>query len=154
MEMIVVISLLGVVGVIVSGFLIATMKANSKAEITKEVRQNGDYALSVMQGMILNSLSVGCTPPYVISVRDIENQLTVFRCNTTTGIISSNSANLSANLTGPNVGVSNCNFSCSLSPGKPTRVTIDFIIGNKGTGLRPEEKSSVNFKSEVMTRNY
>lgn len=150
MEMIVVISLLGIVGVIVSGFLIATMKANSKAEITKEVRQNGDYALSVMQGMILNSLSVSCPNPTTIRVTDLGNQLTDFVCNTTEGKISSNSARL----TGTNILVKSCNFSCSLSPGKPTRVTIDFIIGNKGTGLRPEEKSSVNFKSEVMTRNY
>lgn len=153
MEMIVVVSLLGVVGVIVSGFLIATMKANSKAEITKEVRQNGDYVLSVMQGIIINSLSVGCTSPNFINVIDINNQLTVFNCSTTgTGIISSNSARL----TGTNVAVKGCNFSCVSSPGKPTKVIIDFSIGNKGTdaNLRPEEKSTVNFKSEVVTRNY
>jgi prepilin-type N-terminal cleavage/methylation domain-containing protein len=150
MEMIVVISLLGVVGVIVSGFLITTMKANSKAEITKEVRQNGDYVLSVMQGAILNSLSVGCTPPNIIRVIDANNQPIVFKC--AADGISSNSAKL----TGTNVAVKNCDFSCPLSPGKPTKVIINFSIGNKGVdaNLRPEEKTTVNFKSEVITRNY
>jgi prepilin-type N-terminal cleavage/methylation domain-containing protein len=150
MEMIVVISMLGLVGVIVSGFLLSTMKANSKAEITKEVRQNGDYALSVMQGMILNSLSVSCPNSTTIRVTDLNNQLIDFVCNTAEGKISSNSASL----TGSNVAVKSCSFSCTSSPGKPTRVVINFSIGNKGTGLRPEEKSTINFKSEVVTRNY
>ncbi|MBU2577209.1 type II secretion system GspH family protein [Patescibacteria group bacterium] len=155
MEMIVVISLLGVVGVIVSGFLISTMKANSKAEITKEVRQNGDYVLSVLQGAILNSLSVSCTNPSanikIIRVTDLNNQITDYTCNITEKKISSGSARL----TGTNIAVTNCIFSCNTTSGRPTKVTIDFTIGNKSsTNLRPEEKSSVNFKSEVITRNY
>ncbi|HUV72185.1 MAG TPA: type II secretion system protein [Clostridia bacterium] len=147
-EMIVVITILGLVAVIASGFLLTTMMAGSKAEATKEVRQNGDYAISVMETLILSSRSVGCTAGQSgINVTDLEGNMTTFLCQGTK--ITSNSASL----TGSNVAVSNCQFTCETDLGIPTAVGIGFSVSQAGTNLRAAEKATMSFSTKVITKN-
>lgn len=147
-EMIVVMTILGLVAVIASGFLLTSMMAGNKSEITKEVRQNGDYAISVMETLILSSRSVGCTANGTgVNVTDLEGNTTTFLCEGTK--ITSNSASL----TGSNVAVSNCQFTCEAEFGKPTAVGIGFSVSQAGTNLRAAEKASMSFSSKVITKN-
>ncbi len=149
-EMIVVVSILGLIAVITSGFLLVSLTATSKAEVVKEVRQNGNYALSVMEGMILNSRGVGCSSPDRISVTDANGNLTTFRCQDNK--ISSVSAQ-TVYLTSPNVTVSNCQFTCGDNPGLPIKVHLKFTVQKGGGDARPAEKASLDFETEVMPRN-
>jgi len=155
-EMMVAISILGIVAVIVSGFLLTTLSGSGKAEVNKEVRQNGNYALSVIEGLILNAINVGCTPPLTINITDINGQMATISCDTTNFKIASSSAAGSVDLTASNVAVSNCNFTCASLTGGPTKVDILFTVSQKTSGLipKPNEKMSIDFQSEVMTRNY
>jgi len=156
-EMMVAISILGIVAVIVSGFLLTTLNGSGKAEVNKEVRQNGSYALSVMEGLILNAINVGCTaPPPTIYITDINGQVATISCDTTNLKIASSSAAGSVDLTASNVAVSNCNFTCTPLTGGPTKVDILFTVSQKTSGLtpRPNETMSIDFQSEVITRNY
>lgn len=150
-EMIVTLAILALIVVIASGFLFTTISSSKKVEVTKEVRQNGSYALSVMEGLISTSRSVVSCSDNKIIVLDQDGFFTTFECDETNGRISSNSASL----TGSNVTVSGCNFSCTTDTGRPVKVSLDFIVSQKSSvTLRPSEKSSMLFQTEVMTKNY
>lgn len=148
-EMMVVVSILGLVVVITSGFLLVSLTAAGKAEVVKEVRQNGNYALSVMEGMILNSRGVGCSGPEV-NVTDADGNLTTFLCKDNK--ISSVSA-ATVDLTSSSVTVFGCDFSCENNPGLPTKVHLEFTVQKGGVSSRPSEKASLEFKTDVMPRN-
>lgn len=146
-EMIMVVGLLGLLSVMVAGFLLTSLMASTKAQVTKEARQNGAYALSVMEGLILNSISVDCTNN-TINVIDLNKALTTFKCSNNQ--ISSNSAIL----TSAEVVVDNCVFECLSGPGQPARVRISFdVTKSKGTNPRFNEKASVHFSTEVSAKN-
>jgi prepilin-type N-terminal cleavage/methylation domain-containing protein len=151
LEILVVISLIGLISVTASGFLIVSLRSSSKANVMKEVRQSGSYALSVMEGMILTSASVGCTPPHTINVKDKDGRLTTFSCQEG-GTISSSSANLtSASLT---VTEGSCNFSCDKKEsGFPTKVHIEFVLQKGDSDSKPNESASIKFETEVLSRN-
>ncbi len=57
-EILMVVFLLGIIVVIGSNLFFSILKGASKAEITKEVKQNGDYALAVMERHLRNASSV------------------------------------------------------------------------------------------------
>ena len=150
-EMLVVVSLIGLVAVTASGFLLVSLVSSEKATVIKEIRQSGNYALSVMEGMILTSVSVGCTAPSVVNVRDKDQNLTSFVCQEGAGI-SSSSASL-VNLTSADVVVSGCNFYCSVEPGIPSKVHLEFVIQKGTAGSRPGERASAKFETEVLNKN-
>lgn len=158
-EMIVVISILGVVMVIASSFLLISLMASSKAEITKEVRQNGNQALSVIEGMVLNSLDVGCTYPLSpdtyrgIRVEDINNKLSVVEFDIVNNKIASTSATQIYSLTSTNVSVTGGFFTCDKNPGQPTTVVVNFLVGIGSPSSRPSEKASLKFQTQIVTRN-
>jgi prepilin-type N-terminal cleavage/methylation domain-containing protein len=154
-EMIVVVSILGLVAVMTSGFLLVSLTAAGKAEVTKEVRQNGNYALSVMEGIILNSRGVGCTSPNTVNVTDADGNLTTFLCQdnkiSSISAVTGEIVNLTAPI--PNLIVSGCDFSCPETPGRPTKVHLRFIIGRGDPSSRPGEKASLEFQTEIVPRN-
>jgi type II secretory pathway pseudopilin PulG len=154
-EMIVVVSILGLVAVMTSGFLLVSLTATGKAEVVKEVRQNGNYALSVMEGMILNSRGVGCTAAGTIQkvqVTDANGVVTNFVCDGTQKKISSVSAQ-TVDLTSSSVTVFGCDFWCEDSPGLPVKVHLGFTVQKGGDTDRPSEKASLEFHTDVMPRN-
>lgn len=161
-EMIVAISILGIVSLIGTGLLFTSLSSSGKAEIDKEVRQNGNYALSVMEGLIISSKNIACpTPPAAnaskeIDVTDINGQLTQFICDDSADHkISSVSASAGTFvLTATNVAVTNCNFTCATTVGNPTTVGIGFSVSQVGSSGRPNEKSSASFETQVSARNY
>ena len=157
-EMIVAISIMGIVALIGTGFLLTSLSSSGKAEINKEVRQNGNFALSVMEGLIISSKSVSCISTEEIDVTDISGRLTQFICDESTNFrISSVSAAFlpptTYILTASNVAVTNCTFACTTTAGSPANVGIGFTVSQM-SGTRPNEKSSVSFQTQVSTRNY
>lgn len=156
-EMIVVISILGLVGAMATGFLFTSLMGNTRSEILKEVRHNGAYALGVMESLIINAKSVSCPTSTNILLTDFNDNQTNFLCSENK--ISSKSAVLDIvtnfDLTGSTVTVSQCQFSCSASLGQPVKVAISFLVSQRGTGdLKPAEKSSVLFQTEVLSKNF
>lgn len=145
-EILMVVFLLGIVVVIGSNLFFSILKGASKAEITKEVKQNGDYAMNVMERMIRNAQSANCDGGVTI-INPVDRRTTIFFCDGTR--IASNSG---VYLTSDNVSASNCSFSCQ---GKePEVVTISFDLSQKGTTARPEEKAQIHFQTTVGLRTY
>jgi len=149
-EIIIVISILGLVMTIFSGFLLATLRAGSKSEVVKELRQNGNYALQTIDSMLRNSVSLqsSCNlgGQSSIQIRNIDNGITVFKCE------ASHLASNSGLLTGANVVVSNCSFQCLAQAGQAPAITTKFSISQTGSGS-PSDKAQLNFESVTILRN-
>ncbi|MGI5826137.1 MAG: type II secretion system protein [Patescibacteria group bacterium] len=151
-EMLIVVSLIGLVSVTASGFLIVSLMASSKAIVMKEVRQSGNHALSVMEGLIFTSTSVGCTAPDTINVKDKDGNIASFLCQVD-GKISSASAASTVNLTSSNIRVATCDFYCIVTPGLPTKVHIGYTLEKGDASLKANERASLQFETEVIPRN-
>src|SRR3989344_1044875 len=57
-EVMVAVSLLLIVVVVLSNLLFAVFKNAAKAEIAKNIRQNGNYALSIMEDRVINTTRI------------------------------------------------------------------------------------------------
>lgn len=164
-EMLVSLSIIGVVALIASGFLISSLRTSGKAELNKIIRQNGNYALSVAEGLIINSKKVSCGDPNdpipstkEVWITDINDQLSKFICDDAAAfkISSSSGAALpvSVDLTGSNVEARDCTFACVVVSGRPTTVNIKFTVQQKGTTGSPNDQSKIIFETKVVTKNY
>lgn len=168
-EVLMVVFLLGIVVVIGSNLFFSILKGASKAEITKEVKQNGDYAMNVMERMMRNAQEIVqnsdgqiCTPTMnKIKITNPDGNRTEFKCILQDEVtkIASSSASGTGNLTGKNVtlgtscSAASLSFSCDSSKNPPV-VNISFDLSQKGTGLRPEEKAQIHFQTTVGLRTY
>lgn len=158
-EVLMVVFLLGIIVIIGSNLFFSILKGASKAEIEKEVKQNGDYAMNVMERMIRNGQEIlpnsevpsqTCTSPMTkIKIKNPDGKDTEFSFS------SNQIASNGASLTSGNVALVPDSFSFSCDSSKtPPIVTVSFDLSQKGTGLRPEEKAQVHFQTTVGLRTY
>ncbi len=157
-EMLVAISVLGFVAVAGSNLFFGTLFGSSKSEIIKEVKQNGEYALFTLEGMIKNSLSVIDCSSNSLTIKGQDGQETLFRLLSDVNGISRIASN-SSYLTGAKAKVSAFAIECTdLQPGRPVKVSISYTIENylgnqEAADVRPEKKGSLSFSTVVSSRN-
>jgi len=156
-EMMMVVGVLGILAVLGSGAFFSILRGSIKAKTLQMVKQNGDYAISVMERMIRNARAlVGPTSDSTVSSITIKNPdggTTTFSCEGDLSTIASNGASLLSN----EVKVSDCNiFKVTVGqPGiKPAVVEIKFTLTQSGTTSRSGEQAEVNFQTTVSLRNY
>lgn len=128
-------------------FLLTTLVGNSKIDVTNEVRQNGNYALSSIERLIVSSKSVTCASN-IMTITMLDGTSTQILCDVTDRIASG-----SGYLTNSNVKVSDCSFSETLTPGAPKTVDIFFTVSQKTSNPKTSETSSQNFQTKVVVRN-
>jgi len=158
LEMMMVIGILGIITVIGSGAFFSILRSSTKAKTLQMVKQNGDYAISVMERMIRNArVLVSPTSNSTVSSITIKNpdgETTTFSCQEDQLTIASNGASLLSS----EVKVSNCSNIFDVTVGqagiKPAVVEINFTLTQAGTTSRPEEQAEVNFQTTVSLRNY
>jgi len=150
-EVLIFISILVVILGICFSFLLITFSGSSKADALKEVKQNGSFALSLMEKFALSAERVACLPNS-LTVTMLDGTSTVFSCD---GVkISSSSSSLTTSLTDDNVTVSNCVFTCTATPGTPAMVGINYTVETADIGSkRVSEKASLDFATKVIVRN-
>lgn len=164
-ETLVVIFLMGIILVGGGGLFFNIMKGASKAEVEKEVKQNGNYAMAIMERMIKNSATSGiilCDPNFLI-VQSVDGGKTKFQLNIDK-IASSSGEPLYDNhlyLTGDNVKVTSLTFACVRKPlASPDvkdirRVEISFSLTPAGGSKEaPETYAEINFQTSVSLRNF
>ena len=155
-EIIVVVGILGIIMIMGSNLFFSILRGSTKTKILQLVKQNGDYAISVMERMIRNARSVN-GGGNSITITNPDGRTTAFSCSDLDGNgtneISSNSARLISN----EVKVENCSV-FSITPGevgvRPAVVTINFTLSQAAVTTRPEEQASVSFQTTVGLRNY
>jgi prepilin-type N-terminal cleavage/methylation domain-containing protein len=154
-ETLMVIFLMGIILVGGGGLFFNIMKGASKAEVEKEVKQNGDYAMAIMERMIRNSSAViDCTSFNSLTIKNIDNRQTIFREDG--GKIASSGAGL-LYLTSNQVTVSSpltfTYYPACSSPDAVRRIDIDFSLTG-GSTQALESYAKIDFHTSVSLRNF
>jgi len=156
-EMMIVVSLLGIIAVVGSGAFFSILRGSTKTKTLQMVKQNGDYAISVMERMIRNARAlVSPTEDSTVTSIKIKNpdgKETTFSCGGPQATIASNGASLLSS----EVKVNNCNiFEVTVGQPeiRPAVVKINFNLSPEVSSTRPEEQATVNFQTTVTLRNY
>lgn len=162
-ELLIVVAILGTVGFTATQIFFTVLQSTAKADLTREVKQNGDYAISNMEKMIRNAKSVSCGSGAIIleNFETPATQTTFNLSGTVPQQIASSSAFIGGAstsqgmLTNTKVSASALSFNCNSVAGKPDLVTISFTLSQaNATAARPEERASMNFQTTVSLRNY
>lgn len=146
-EILVALSLFVVIATLVNQAFFATLRGSSKSKITTKLKQEGNYAVSVMERSLHSASSfVNCTSQSVTYMNERGVQ-SVFSCSN--GIINKDGSALTAT----DVNIS-CNISCPVEGGMPT-VILDLSLSPAGSvvGLRAEETANVDIKTRIRFRN-
>lgn len=183
-ELLVVITLLGIIGSITTQVFILGFRSQGKSEIIKEVKQNGDNAISIMENMIRNaadipqSLAQCNTSLDALTIVNPDGYTTTFKCVTVNPGVSS-IASVSGDSDGlplpgptlaltsnrvtiptPDSGGYSCTFRvvCPTPPLSPKYVFLSFkVIQAAVPGQptpEPENRSSLDYQTTISLRGY
>ena len=153
-ETVVVVFLLGLIVAVSGSLFFAILKGASKAEVVKEVKQNGDYAMNFMIRTIRNAQSIQSCEASSLTIENSDQSSTTFYClieDSVTKIASGSSALTNKTVTAG----SPCSLSFVCQEMDPPAVTISFTLFQKGAvGQRVEETAQSNFRQTVQLRTY
>lgn len=169
-EILLTVLLFGTLGTIATYTLSSLLRGASKTEFVKEVKQNGDYALSVMEVKLRNAgdISSTCTGVSSTSVQ-IDNPdtttRTIFSCVTNSGtrriqeeVQDLTGTTLSTNyLTNTSISTPNScadvSFTCSQSAATGKKnIAVSFTLTQSGV-LSEAERVLQTFQLQVSLRN-
>lgn len=150
-EILIVIFIFSIIGTLSVSAVLMTMKGSKKSDSQVRVRENINYAFSVIERQVRNSESVTCTA-----------STTVLDYISSDGISSSFScvdsgadkfiASDSSRLTSEDVLVSDCSITCSKTENNPAVIKVRVNAEDKNSN--GSEKGSVTAETEIITRNY
>lgn len=156
-------ALIAVVSVVIVQVFFTTTRSSAKVEIQKEVKQNGDFALEIMERMVRNAKSIACSSsPNSLTVTNQDDGITVFGCavNGEVTKIASTSASpvrtdylTSSKVTLGAICGSTLTFTCTSISGVPNNVTINFTLSQKATSPDQIDIASQEFQTSVSLRN-
>jgi prepilin-type N-terminal cleavage/methylation domain-containing protein len=173
-EMLAVIIVFSIIGGIIAAIFASSLRGSNKANITNEVRQNGNYALIQMSknigyaksfdGVSVNGVTyfadcysdptTSTTVPEdykYLRVSDFTGGQITFECNDSQKTIASNGASL-VDLT--MVKVESCKFSCNQpSIAQSPIIGISFTLSQKNDSSFYEHNASIPFDTTVVMRN-
>ena len=157
------IGILGLIATMGTNLLFSILGGSAKAKVLQSVKQNGGYAMSVMETMIRNARKIESDPTATdyLTILNPDGGTTTFRCCGSPLLIASESGSLScenARLTGSEVKVFSCTDFFTVTAGvagvRPDMVLIQFKLIQSAAGSRPEQQASVDFRSTIGLRNY
>lgn len=165
-ELLVVITLIGIIGTITTEAFILGLKAQGKGDIVKEVKQNGDYATQVIESMVRNAVDIDeaqCNnSSQSMTIVNPDGFTTTFECNLANYIASISAVYptppFTQRLTSDKVvvPVDNCTFRivCPTPPLSPKYVFVNFTVRQTGVNAPIEQRSSLEYQTTVSLRNY
>lgn len=161
LEMLVSIAIIAIVSVVLSQVFISTLRSNTKAEILKEVKQNGDLAVESITRMIQNAADAWCPSASSFSTLNPDGEVTTIACeDTASGArLASQSAAQTVYLTSTRVSLgttcagSQLSVTCEGAAGIPTTISVSFQLSQSGTVGDQFERASQTFRTSVSMRN-
>ncbi|MBI2616831.1 type II secretion system protein [Candidatus Gottesmanbacteria bacterium] len=169
-ELMIVITLVGIIGTITTQVFLINVRSQNKSEIVKEVKQNGDYASAAMEIMIRNAIdvpSLQCNAQAAdqLTITNQDGNSTTFDCSDDIKIasISSTFPSLPQSLTSSKVKVTGCFFKiiCPTPPLSPKYVYMGFRVCQTGddpcpggTNFSVDTRASLEYETTVTLRNY
>lgn len=164
-ELLVVIVLMGIVGIIISQIFILNVRSQGKSETLKEVKQSGDFALSVMESMIRNAADIRQTSCNIntqtLSIVNQDGYETQFDCSDGVQIASISAyeqpdSNVSVPLTSNRVTLNTCIFRvvCPTPPLSPKYVFLYYTLSQAVQDVAIEQQAQVEYQTTISLRNY
>lgn len=162
-EVLVSVALLAVIGFMMNAMLLNAMRAILKAQSVKEVKQSGDFAMSVILQRLRNALSfTGCSgtsDAITITNHDgTTTTLTTAEIPSGSGqykIISDTGGTIQILTSSNNVTVNTGNtlqFTCNTTTGT---IDVRFVLDHVATANLPfEQRASIPYSSRVVLRNW
>lgn len=168
-ELVVVSAILLVISLAVTDVFFVLLKKSAQTSLINEAKQNGDYALFVMERMVRNATSIVTDCNGVnqnsLTIYSHDGLQTTFTCLADEGVVKI--ASVSGMPTGPITGyltsnkitVEDCSFKCKKSTTiafPPVIVYINFHvkqINQPHVTFRPEDQVDINFETSVVIRN-
>lgn len=156
-ELLVVVVLMGLISVMISEVFIMTIRSHVKSEIIKEIKQSGDYALSVIESMVRNSTNFSIpacnTNTQAFTITNPDGYSTTFDCSDGVSIASVGATRQS--LTSEKTAVSVCTFRVVCpQPGVGSKyVLIYFTLRQKDGNVALEQQASQEFQTTVVLRS-
>lgn len=171
-EMLVAVVITAVLMTVAGSSFFSMLRGATKTELIKEVKQNGDYAISIMDIKIRNARDVtsSCTLVGVtgntLTITNPDNSQSTFACVTNSGVrriqetitpvagapianyITNSSVTIANNCNTPNLS-----FTCKIgSDGKSKSVNILFSLLQPGV-VTAVDQYTQNFNAQISLRN-
>jgi len=164
-ELLVVVTLVGLMGIIITQIFILGLRSQAKNQVMKDVRQNGDLIISVIEGMVKNAVDIteaGCgVSSKQLTITNQDGFSTVFDCSDGANMASVSAypdpiPTVSVNLNTTAVKIENCNFRliCPTPPINPKYVFVNFNVVQAGSGTLPENRASLEYQTTVSLGSY
>lgn len=167
-EIIITTSIIAILGMVITQVLSTTTRTNTKVGIMSDVKQNGDYALLMMERLIRSARQVtsscseaGSTLDSVV-LENTDGNTTTLTCayDGSASRVASVSGIVTSYLTGTNVtlGGSSCSgsslsFTCQGIQGGSQTISIAFSLSQGNASQFISEQSTIPFQSTIMVRN-
>lgn len=157
-EVLVVLTLFGILGVIMSQAVLLTLVGTRKSDSSIRVRENVDFAVKTMERQLHNAIAItdgdcdGSTQKSVINYEDQEGLAASFSCENIGGS-DPYVASSSARLTSDTVTITSCSFVCIAATGNaPPFVTI--ALTAEDAISKGAKGSTVQITTDVVLRAY
>ncbi len=171
-EILVSIGVLATVSTLIAQVLFTTTHANKKTEVLRDIKQNGEFTLDVIERLVrnANAMEAICDVDTISTpsafIRGADDRPTVLTCvsdGNAARVASVSATGAVSYLSGENVtlsqsGSKTCEdstltFSCSATTGIATPITVNFALTSLGASVSAFEKSTTSFQTIVSLRN-
>lgn len=159
-ELLVSLTVVAVIGVFIVQSVFTVVRVNTKVELLKEIKQNGDNAMDVISRKIQNARTVVCDGTYKITVNNFDNTINVIEsaydalnssCRLKMDSLYLTSSNITLK-TATNCTSEGIVLTCDPAAA-PASVKISFEIIQKGAPSANYEQANMKFSSLVNIRN-
>ena len=149
-EVLLTIALVGVIMGTGTTLFLSIIRSSTKARVLTEVKQNGNYAMNLMDRQIRNARTVELVGGDELVVRFLGGGQTVFLCDGTDGLIKQDGVSLVAE----NLTVTDCSSVFAVIGSTPPVVSVVFTLAQNTASARPEDIAQVSFDKSITLRNY
>lgn len=162
LELMVSVAVIALMSVVLSQIFISTLRTNTKTELLKEVKQNGDFALESIARMVQNAYGATCISDKELSILNADGNTTTIECvlDGTTLRLASSSGSLTEYLTSHSVtlgdatcATSTLAFGCEEAVGQRTMVTVSFTLSRVGNAGNVFEEAEEQFQTSAVVRS-
>ena len=157
-EVLVAIVMFTLLAVVATQTTVESLRGSRVSDAGTQVRENMEYALSVLERHVRNASSVvtvcdGSTQTTLTYLNEKGRQAT-FLCLTdaTGGYLASNSA--AVRLTASNITLTGCNFVCTRPGGVNNAPQVTVNLSGRSTSTDSLSRGIVNMSSSIILRTY
>ncbi|MBX4205777.1 prepilin-type N-terminal cleavage/methylation domain-containing protein [Candidatus Microgenomates bacterium] len=151
LEIMVVFTIFAFLALIATQSIFATLRLSTKSTATSRVRNDIDYALSIMERNLHNASNVGNCDDNVVTYLDVSGNTGTFSCESIgdNGYLASGSGRL----TGTDTEITTCEIVCTDASAKvPALINVSISAkDNKKTG---SEGSQLTTSTQIYLRSY